>query len=132
MTHIFERIMVRCPYARARRLVHEDAVRITPPIPFVLQFEHAHDPLRFDERLHVHWMSKDGGPFPEFSGEIVLRAEPNVDGAILELSGDYVPPFGRAGLAFDLFLGTKIAAATAKSVLRKMADAIEQEAPKNR
>ncbi|HET9095732.1 MAG TPA: hypothetical protein VFN37_03640 [Candidatus Baltobacteraceae bacterium] len=125
MTHIFERVAVRCPYAAARRYVHDDAVHAVPPIPpFTLQLEHADDPLRFDERLRVQWTPKPGAPYPEFIGQIILRADPDA-GTVLELTGDYLPPFGAPGRAFDLFIGTKIATATAKSVLRKMAEAIE-------
>lgn len=128
MTHIFERVTVQCPYAAARRYVHEDAVHLTSPLPpFVLRVEHLTDPLQFDERLRVEWMARDGGPFPVFNGEIVLRANGSSNSAILELSGDYVPPLGAAGQTFDLFVGTKIATATARSVLRKLAAAIERE-----
>ncbi len=127
MTHIFERVTVKCPYGAARRFVQEDATHFVPTIPhFALQLEHAVDPLRFDERLRVHWVPEQGAILPQFSGEIVLRADARLGDAVLELSGDYAPPFGAPGKAFDLFIGQKVASATAKSVLRKMAEAIEQ------
>lgn len=129
MTHIFERIMVHCPYAEARRYVHDDALRAVPRIPpFVMELERAQDPLRFDERLRVRWTPKAGAPYPQFDGEIVLRAERDFGGAVLELSGDYAPPFGSAGRAFDLLVGARIASATARNVLRSMAEAIERQA----
>lgn len=128
MTHIFERVAVKCPYGRARQYVQKDAVRFVPAIPpFTLELEHADDPLHFDERLRVHWTPKDGAILPQFSGEIVLRADLDLGGAaVLELSGSYAPPFGVPGKAFDLFIGQKIASATAKSVLRKIADDMEK------
>lgn len=106
--------------------MHDDALHAVPPIPpFTLRLEHADDPLKFDERLRVQWTPKAGAPYPEFIGEIVLRADPAIGVPVLELSGDYLPPFGPPGRAFDLLVGTKIASATARNVLRKMADAIE-------
>ena len=132
MTHIFERVLVKCPYAAARRYVHEDAVHAVPPLPpYTLELERAEDELRFDERLRVEWTPKDGALLPHFLGELVLRALPEMDEAVLELSGDYVPPLGVTGRAFDLFIGQKVATATAKSVLRKMAQDIEEHAVKN-
>lgn len=129
MTHIFERVALKCPYAAARRFVHDDALHAVPPIPpFTLSLEHADDPLKFDERLRVRWTPKGGAPYPEFVGEIVLRADPALGAPVLELSGDYLPPFGPPGRAFDLLVGTRIASATARNVLRKMADAIEHTA----
>lgn len=129
MTHVFERIYVRCPYAAARRYVHEDALHLVPPIPpYTMHLEHADDPLRFDERLRVEWTPKEGAPYPHFTGEVVLRADPDMSTTVLEISGDYVPPFGAPGRAFDLLVGQKIASATAKSVLHHMAEDIEQHA----
>ncbi len=133
MTHIFERMTVQCPYALARRCVHDgEALQIQSPVSsFVVQLEHTADPLRFDERLRVHWQSKHGG-FTRFTGEIVLRADPAVNAAVLELSGDYYPPLGAAARTFDLFDGTRIASITAKRVLRTIADAIEGAAANTR
>ena len=129
MTHIFERIFVKCPYGSARRYVQEDAVQAAPLIPpFTLHLEAANDPLRFDQRLYVEWKPKEGAPLPHFFGELILRAEPECKGSVLEISGDYVPPFGVPGHAFDLFVGQRIATATAKNVLRKIAVDIEARA----
>lgn len=132
MTHIFERVALGCPYAQAREYLQQDAVRFIPAIPpFTLQLEHAEDPLRFDQRLHVHWTPKEGAILPQFSGEIVLRADGDLAGTpVLELSGSYAPPFGVPGKAFDLFIGQKVASATAKNVLRKIAHNIENRAAK--
>lgn len=132
MTHIFERVALECPYAQARDYLQQDAAAFIPAIPpFTLELEHAEDPLRFDQRLHVHWTPKEGAILPEFTGVIVLRADRDLDGTpVLELSGSYAPPFGVPGKAFDLFIGQKIASATAKSVLRKIALDIESRAAK--
>lgn len=132
MTHIFERVALECHYSQARAYLQQDAVRCVPAIPpFTLELEHADDPLRFDQRLHVHWTPKAGAILPQFSGEIVLRADRDLGGApVLELSGHYAPPFGVPGKAFDLFIGQKVASATAKNVLRKIAYEIESRAAK--
>lgn len=129
MTHIHERIFLKCAYARARRCVHERAGRLVPEIPpFELEVRPAEDPLRFDERLHVRWSPKDRALLPTFEGEIALRAVGPGGSAVLELYGDYAPPLGAPGRAFDLFVGVRIATATAKNVLREMASAIERAA----
>lgn len=129
VTHIFERISVKCPYGAARRYIQQDVIHSIPSIPpFTLQLESAEDPLKSDQRLYVTWKPKESAPLPHFFGELVLRPELGINGSVLEISGDYVPPFGAPGRAFDLFIGQKIAMATAKSVLRKIAEDIERSA----
>lgn len=156
MTHIYERIFLKCPYVRAREYLRESleaaadgqtvqSLPLTAPLAFVpgtleknvlVRYERGKDPLHFDEPWNVYWTPDGGGPYPDFAGELTVRADESYRGAVLELQGDYVPPFGPVGRAFDLVLGAKIASATAKDLLRQIARVMEErylseEAAKN-
>jgi hypothetical protein len=73
----------------------------------------------------VTWSSKSGGPFPKFAGALAVEKRPNDDSFGLVLSGYYEPPFGAAGAMFDAALGRRIAHATARDLLRSIADYVE-------
>lgn len=146
MTHIYERLFLRCPYVRAREYLREaletaadgKSVQILPltaPLAFVpgtleknvlVRYERGRDPLHFDEPWNVYWTPDGGGPYPDFAGELTVRADESYRGAVLELTGDYAPPFGAVGRAFDMVIGAKIASATAKTLLRQIAASMEQ------
>lgn len=146
MTHIYERLFLKCPYVRAREYLREaleaaadgkgmQTLPLTAPLAFVpgtleknvlVRYERGRDPLHFDEPWNVYWTPEGGGPYPDFSGEMTVRADETYRGAVLELHGDYVPPFGAVGRAFDIVLGQKIASSTAKALLRAIADKMEQ------
>ena len=146
MTHIYERLFLHCPYVRARGYLREalesaadrHAVQTLPLsaalafIPGTLEknvlvrYERGSDPLRFDEPWRVRWTPEGGGPYPDFAGELTVRADESYRGAILELTGEYVPPLGAVGLAFDIILGARIAAATAKALLRQIGSGMEE------
>jgi len=146
VTHIYERLFLKCPYVRAREYLREaleaaadgktvQTLALTAPLTFVpgtleknvlVRYERGRDPLHFDEPWNVYWTPQNGGPYPDFAGEITVRADESYRGAVLELTGDYAPPFGPVGRAFDMVLGTKIAASTARSLLRRIADTMEQ------
>lgn len=132
MTHIYERLFLECPYVRAREYLRDalgDAPQ--PPSPGVdreenvlVRYEQGRDPLHFDEPWHVHWAPEDGDPFPNFTGELTVRADEAFRGAILELCGDYSPPFGAMTQALDIVVGTKIAASTARSLLQQIGESM--------
>lgn len=145
MTHIYERLFLRCPYVRAREYLREaleaaadgksvQTLPLTAPLTFVpgtleknvlVRYERGSDPLHFDEPWNVYWTPEGGGPYPDFSGELTVRADESYRGALLELTGDYAPPFGAVGRAFDMVIGAKIASSTAKSLLRQIGDSME-------
>ncbi|HKU66238.1 MAG TPA: hypothetical protein VJP85_00525 [Candidatus Baltobacteraceae bacterium] len=156
MTHIYERLFLQCPYVRAREYLREalqaaadgkmsETLPLTAPIPLVpgaleksvlVRYERGRDPLHFDEPWNVYWTPEGGGPYPDFAGQMTVRADESYRGAILELAGDYAPPFGAVGRAFDMALGAKIASATAKALLHQIALRMEEryqseEAAKN-
>jgi hypothetical protein len=68
------------------------------------------------EVLEIHWRPLGGEPYPEFKG--TLCAEPLYRGSCrLDLSGEYVPPGGIAGLAFDALFGHRIAEESIRDLL---------------
>lgn len=123
VTHIYERLFLRCPYVRARDYLQE-ALQ-TAGNGMLVRYERGNDPLHFDEPWIVFWGPAGAGPYPDFVGELTVRADENYRSAVLELSGEYAPPFGGLGGAFDVVIGTKIGSSTARTLLRKIGNAIE-------
>ena len=145
MTHIYERLFLKCPYVRAREFLRESleasvggnvqTLPLKARLAFVpgtleknvlVRYERGRDPLHFDEPWNVIWTPEGGGPYPDFAGELTVRADESYRGAVLELQGDYVPPFGAVGRAFDIALGQRIASSTAQTLLRDIGDRMEQ------
>jgi hypothetical protein len=138
-THVFESHPTECPYQRAREYLHEslEAVVKSHQItslaltagalekPVLVSYKHGEDPMRFDEPWLVHWTPEGGGPYPDFDGELTVRADDSYRRSILELRGDYVPPLGAVGKAFDFAVGSRIAAATARALLQQIAQHME-------
>jgi hypothetical protein len=144
MTSLLQRYLLRCPYRRAREYLRASlnaiaetgetrVIRLRAPISHTggalekdvyVRFGHGVDPLHFDEPWTVHW-SAASGAYPEFDGTLTVRADEDYDTSVLELSGNYTPPFGVAGAAFDALLGSRIASSTAREFLRAMADDME-------
>lgn len=156
MTHIYERLFLQCPYVRAREYLRDDlqaaadgkivrSLPLTAPMTVLpgtlekrvlVRYERGNDPLHFDEPWNVYWTPEGGGPYPDFAGELSVRADENYRGAVLELRGEYAPPFGPVGRAFDMVVGAKIASATARALLMEIAQTMEEryhkeEAAKN-
>ncbi|MBV8488926.1 MAG: hypothetical protein JO199_00250 [Candidatus Eremiobacteraeota bacterium] len=143
MTSIEIRHVVACPYTLARaylagdvsgRALRKEAGRMTLHAPLagadvsknvVVTFAAGDDPMHFDEPWRVHWTPEGGGPYPDFDGQLTVRADEDYDTAILELRGEYVPPGGAVGAAFDRAVGSRIATATAKDLLTQIASGME-------
>jgi hypothetical protein len=145
-TTIYERQLAHCPYVRARGYLHEaiegsmhNAAGTTLPLKATLpllkgtieknvlvNYRKGQDPLRFDEPWLVHWTPEGGGPYPDFDGELTVRADESYRRAVLELRGEYKPPLSTFGQAFDLVLGAKIAARTARELLQEIARVMEE------
>lgn len=90
----------------------------------MVSFDSAVDPMHFDQPWHIHWKPQ-GGPYPEFEGELTVRADETWETSRLELRGSYRPPGGIAGAAFDLVVGGHIASSTAQALLRRLGDEME-------
>lgn len=146
MTHIYERRFLNCPYVRAREYLREalqaaaegktvQTLPLTAPLSFVpgaleknvlVRYERGRDPLHFDEPWNVYWTPEGGGPYPDFAGELTVRADESYRRAVLELTGDYAPPFGTVGRAFDMVVGARIASSTAKALLEHIGSSMEE------
>ena len=145
MTTIDERRFVRCPYLRAREYLHESlqpasqsrlpqTARLTAAVPVTgielakevrVQYAHGSDPMHFDEPWSVRWTPQGSGIYPTFEGELTVRADENYRYCILELQGEYMPPAGAVGRAFDAAIGKRIAQETAQNLLLEIASGFE-------
>ncbi|HEV3153855.1 MAG TPA: hypothetical protein VGZ02_08640 [Candidatus Baltobacteraceae bacterium] len=141
MTNLDERFTVECPYVRAREyladILRPAAAESGPqrlpltakfgPVPAELEktvlvsYAPGSDPMHFDQPWLVSWTPEGGGPFPDFTGDLTVRADETYRTAVLELRGTYKPPLGAAGAAFDAAVGHKIASATAQTLLATLA-----------
>jgi hypothetical protein len=86
----------------------------------------ATDPMHFDQPWRIHW-KPDGGPYPEFDGELTVRADENYETAQLELKGSYAPPGGALGAVFDRAVGGRIATSTARALLERIGSEMESQ-----
>lgn len=141
MAHLVDSAFVECPYHRARaylaqgvgeRIASGKAMTLRVPLPgvelkkdVVVTFTPGIDPMHMDQPWKVHWTPEGGGPYPDFDGQLTVRADEDYTSSILELSGEYVPPGGAAGKAFDAVVGSKIATLTARELLKRLADEFE-------
>jgi hypothetical protein len=73
----------------------------------------------------VEWSPVGDGPYPKFVGVLTVEAEEGYGTCALTLEGDYEPPFGALGEAFDAALGRRIAIATARKLLHELRGALE-------
>ncbi len=148
MSSLYQKRHIACPYNRAQDILAKtlqpsassgqpqivllalsDAA--TPGVGMskevVVTFAAAIDPMHFDKPWSVHWHPKGGGLYPDFDGILTVRADDTYKTAILELVGTYEPPLGAVGEVFDTVVGSRIASATARELLRKLGDDIEKE-----
>lgn len=143
MSTIYERHAVACPYTLAKGYLAAElgalaesgragvlTLRATVPgaalsREVLVTYAAGTDPMHFDQPWRVHWTPKDGGPYPDFDGELTVRADYDYSDAILELTGDYRPPGGAIGAAFDRTLGARIASSTATKLLAEIGARLE-------
>ncbi len=138
MKQLVERVFVKCPYHRARAYLADGigeragaGGKMTLRVPIAgielrkdvtVTFSPATDPMHMDQPWRVRWTPDGGGPYPDFEGELTVRADEDYTSSILELSGEYLPPGGAFGEAFDAVVGARIAALTGQTLLRRLAD----------
>ncbi|HTX59886.1 MAG TPA: hypothetical protein VMH02_09420 [Verrucomicrobiae bacterium] len=79
-----------------------------------------------DHAWNVRWKA-DGRFYPDFDGTLAVERDDRTGDDALVLAGEYEPPLGAAGKAFDAVLGARIASATAREFLRAIAQQMEQE-----
>ena len=144
MSQLFERRVVRCPYNLARQYLGEtvglradsgEESRLTLTVSgpsfdiskdVSVTFAPAVDPMHFDQPWRIHWKPQSG-LYPEFDGELTVRADETYETSLLELQGSYRPPAGALGAAFDWAAGSRIATATAQALLRRIGDGMEAQ-----
>jgi hypothetical protein len=85
---------------------------------------HKGERLLYDE-LQLKWEPAAGGPFPTFAGS--LKMHPLGLDTELVLSGEYQPPLGLVGEAFDAVIGKRIAEATAQMLLETIKQNLEAD-----
>jgi hypothetical protein len=76
--------------------------------------------------IRLRWEPEGGGPFPTFTGTLTIEAGEDYSTSAIVLRGSYEPPFGAAGKTFDAAMGQKIARATARELLERIRDFIEE------
>ena len=143
MTHLSERHFIACPYGLAKIFLQAEltpvqgevlewTLHVAPPSPRGIDIakdvevtvSHAIDPMHFDEPWNVAWKPHGGGPYPSFAGTLTVRADEDWNVSAIELTGQYEPPLGVVGKAFDLLLGAHLATTTAEALLRDLGDRI--------
>ncbi len=149
MTELYQRYFLKCPYHRAKAFLARslevladsglsEIMQLRVPIrqlgeagglhkDVVVTYNGALDPLHFDQPWRIRWVPHDSGPYPSFDGTLTVRADEDYNGSILELHGEYEPPLGAAGLLFDAVVGTRIASATARELLRQIGEQLERQ-----
>lgn len=75
----------------------------------------------------VTWVPESAGPYPRFAGTLSVASSEDYDSFDLVLDGDYEPPLGAVGVAFDAVVGHRIAESTARNLLATIADSIEAD-----
>jgi hypothetical protein len=145
MTNVLQRLPVGCPYHLAEQYLaallapfadsgETDTVELAAPIDLLdrrvvrlvkkvdVKYGRGEDPMHFDQVWLVTWQPSGGGPYPTFSGRLTVRSDEDYTGCILELSGEYEPPLGAVGAAFDAMVGARLAASTANELLRSLGE----------
>ena len=79
---------------------------------------------RLHDAMLVEWKAIGTRLFPHFHGTLRLRIA-GVASTRLTLEGAYRPPLGRLGEAFDRVIGRRIARATMRELLDRVAGAME-------
>jgi hypothetical protein len=75
--------------------------------------------------LDVHWRPLGDGPYPTFTGTLCAE-EIEAGWSRLDLDGEYAPPGGIVGAAFDAVLGHRIAAESVHDLLNTLKTAFEE------
>jgi len=139
ISRLEERLVVRCPYHLAQGYLDAslrdransrktDTITLRVPLGVGELTENAivtvatgNDPMHFDRPWRLHWTPESKGLYPDFDGELTVRADEDYTTSILELRGEYRPPAGIVGAAFDRAVGSRIASSTARALLEEVA-----------
>lgn len=150
MTHLNRDRSLRCPYVRAvayfdrflLRLPSSERgqgrdLRLRVPLhvlglpgelaldrDVVATFEPLADPKGLQHGVSIGWTPAGDPSFPTFRGTLQIAAA-TPKSSVLALEGDYEPPLGALGKAFDAAIGRRIAESTADELLKTICEKIE-------
>lgn len=105
----------RLGFDRCMEISKAVSVRFTPLL----------DPQHLEHLTAISWEPEGGGPFPHFSGVIGVETDGTDGACCLTLDGNYDPPLGVTGDAFDAIIGRHIARLTARNLLDEIAIMME-------
>jgi hypothetical protein len=88
-----------------------------------VRVEKRRDAENINEEIAIGWIPTDEGPFPSFTGRLIVWSEEDLEKSFVQLEGSYEAPLGTAGKAFDAAIGWLIAKRTAQTFLNNLRDA---------
>jgi len=83
----------------------------------------APDPLEYS--VNISWEPKGTALLPRFNGILRFQWDEDYGNTWLIIEGDYEPPLGDAGKAFDAVIGQRIARGTLRALLDDFRSVIE-------
>ncbi len=86
------------------------------------------DEANLNDIFKIDWSPANDGPYPSFSGSLIVWGEDDPRHSFIEVMGSYEPPFGTMGELFDAAMGYRIAKHTAHEFLIALASQIERVA----
>jgi hypothetical protein len=154
MTNVLQRLPVACPYHLAEQYLagivapsvesgRTDRIELAAPIDVRdrhvatvvkavdVTYGRGEDPMHFDQVWIVKWTPHGGGLYPTFTGTLTVRSDEDYNGCVLELAGEYEPPMGALGAAFDAIVGSRLAAGTASELLRAVGERLTERYREN-
>jgi hypothetical protein len=88
-------------------------------------FAPAQDPRGLEFRLGIAWKPTGTRLLPEFKGVVRFQYDEDYGHTWLRIEGDYEPPLGAAGSAFDAVAGQRIARTTLRALLDEFRTVVE-------
>ncbi|MGZ3496323.1 MAG: hypothetical protein ACXWNK_06780 [Vulcanimicrobiaceae bacterium] len=80
------------------------------------------DVYNLNDEFGLTWTPTGGGPYPAFTGRLIVWSEGSPKESFIELYGTYEPPLGAMGAAFDTTIGHLMAQRTAHVFLRTLGE----------
>jgi hypothetical protein len=146
MTHIAEATAIQSPPERSRAYLLSYVSRLPKsrdgravvrlgagPTSGGLRLEHdveaelkpADDEKHLEYRVALSWRPTGTTLLPSFSGVLRFQWDEDYGYTWLVLEGDYEPPLGAAGKAFDAIAGERIARGTMRALLDDLREVLE-------
>jgi len=89
-----------------------------------VRFDKPEEPELAAQLTGISWEPM-AGPYPRFTGSIRLEADEDPDRCSIVLEGEYDPPLGVVGDAFDAIIGKHVARTTVRNLLDEIAIIME-------